>query len=87
MEQVSELGIDSCLFLPYQARENLPFSLTACDVSIVSISEGMEGLVAPSKLYSALASGRPIASICPENSYLNEIFAEAKLRCYSPQWR
>jgi glycosyltransferase involved in cell wall biosynthesis len=77
MERVAELGITNCLFLPYQARENLPFSLTACDVSIVSISEGMEGLVAPSKLYSALASGRPIASICPENSYLNEIFAEA----------
>ncbi len=77
MERVDELGIDSCLFLPYQARENLPFSLTACDVSIVSISEGMEGLVAPSKLYSALASGRPIASICSEHSYLNEIFAEA----------
>jgi glycosyltransferase involved in cell wall biosynthesis len=77
MQRVDELGITSCVFLPYQARENLPFSLTACDVSIVSISEGMEGLVAPSKLYSALASGRPIASICPENSYLNEIFAEA----------
>ncbi len=78
IDRVKELGITSCLFLPYQARENLPFSLTACDVSIVSISEGMEGLVAPSKLYSALASGRPIASICPEHSYLNEIFAAAK---------
>ena len=77
MERIDELGITNCLFLPYQSRENLPFSLTACDVSIVSISEGMEGLVAPSKLYSALASGRPIASICPENSYLKEIFAEA----------
>ncbi len=77
MDRVDELGVTSCLFLPYQSRENLPFSLTACDVSIVSISEGMEGLVAPSKLYSALASGRPIASICSEHSYLNEIFAEA----------
>ncbi len=77
MEHVDKLGVTSCLFLPYQSRENLPFSLTACDVSIVSISEGMEGLVAPSKLYSALASGRPIVGICPQNSYLNEIFAEA----------
>ena len=75
--RVDEMGLTNCLFLPYQPRENLPYSLTACDVSIVSISEGMEGLVAPSKLYSALASGRPIVSICPENSYLNEVFAEA----------
>jgi glycosyltransferase involved in cell wall biosynthesis len=76
-QRVSELGLTNCLFLPYQPRENLPFSLTACDVSIVSISAGMEGLVAPSKLYSALASGRPIVSICPENSYLNEVFDRA----------
>jgi glycosyltransferase involved in cell wall biosynthesis len=72
-----ELGLTNCVFLPYQSRENLPFSLTACDVSIVSISEGMEGLVAPSKLYSALASGRPIVSICEAHSYLNDIFAQA----------
>jgi glycosyltransferase involved in cell wall biosynthesis len=77
MERVDEQGLTNCLFLPYQSRENLPFSLTACDVSIVSISHGMEGLVAPSKLYSALASGRPIVSICPAHSYLNEIFAQA----------
>jgi glycosyltransferase involved in cell wall biosynthesis len=77
MERVAELSLNNCLFLPYQSRENLPFSLTACDVSIVSISEGMEGLVAPSKLYSALASGRPIVSICSDNSYLNNIFAQA----------
>lgn len=75
---VATLGLTNCLFLPYQPREHLPYSLTACDVSIVSVSEGMEGLVAPSKLYSAMAAGRPIASICPENSYLNEVFDLAK---------
>jgi glycosyltransferase involved in cell wall biosynthesis len=37
----------------------------------------MEGLVAPSKLYSALASGRPIVSICSAHSYLNQIFTQA----------
>ncbi|WP_309743821.1 MULTISPECIES: glycosyltransferase family 4 protein [unclassified Chamaesiphon] len=72
-----DLGLTNCLFLPYQSRENLPYSLTACDVSIVSVSEGMEGLVAPSKLYSALASGRPIVSICPKSSYLNDVFDRA----------
>lgn len=75
--RIEALGITSCLFLPYQPRENLPFSLTACDVSIVSIGEGMEGLVAPSKLYSALAAGRPIVAICQQHSYLQEIFAQA----------
>jgi glycosyltransferase involved in cell wall biosynthesis len=76
-QHVAEQDLTNCLFLPYQPRENLPFSLTACDVSIVSISAKMEGLVAPSKLYSALASGRPIISICSENSYLNDVFDRA----------
>jgi glycosyltransferase involved in cell wall biosynthesis len=76
-QELQELGITNCLFLPYQARENLPFSLTACDISIVSIAEQMEGLIAPSKLYSALASGAPIAAICPAHSYLNDVVKQA----------
>jgi glycosyltransferase involved in cell wall biosynthesis len=71
--KVQQAGVNNCLFLPYQSRENLPFSLTACDVSIVSIAEAMEGLIAPSKLYSALAAGTPVAAICPAHSYLNDV--------------
>jgi glycosyltransferase involved in cell wall biosynthesis len=72
-----EMNLKNCLFLPYQSKENLPFSLTACDLSIVSIDEQMEGLVAPSKLYSALAAGAPVAAICPNNSYLSEVLDRA----------
>jgi glycosyltransferase involved in cell wall biosynthesis len=72
-----EMNLKNCLFLPYQSKEDLPFSLTACDLSIVSIDEQMEGLVAPSKLYSALAAGAPVAAICPDNSYLSEVLDQA----------
>ncbi|WP_013334328.1 glycosyltransferase family 4 protein [Gloeothece verrucosa] len=71
-------GLNNCLFLPYQEREDLPYSLTACDLSLVSVAEGMSGIVAPSKLYSALASGHPIAVICDAQSYLREIIEQAK---------
>jgi hypothetical protein len=37
----------------------------------------MEGLIAPSKLYSYLTAGAPIAAICPDHSYPNQVFAEA----------
>lgn len=76
-KKVQQADTNNCLFLPYQSRENLPFSLTACDISIVSIAEEMEGLIAPSKLYSALAAGTPIAAICPAHSYLNRVIAQA----------
>ncbi|MGK7888018.1 MAG: glycosyltransferase family 4 protein [Leptolyngbyaceae cyanobacterium] len=65
-------------FLPYQAKQDLPYSLTACDLALVSVSETMGDLVAPSKLYSALAAGRPVAVICPRCSYLNPLIAEAQ---------
>jgi glycosyltransferase involved in cell wall biosynthesis len=75
--QASQLGLKNCQFLPYQNKQNLPYSLTACDLSLVSIRPGMEGLVAPSKLYAALAAGRPVAVICEQHSYLREIVTDA----------
>ena len=73
MAQVARLGLENCRFLPYQDRETLPYSLTACDLSLVSIRADVEGLVAPSKFYSALAAGRPVAVICEKRSYLGRL--------------
>ncbi|MUL37279.1 glycosyltransferase family 4 protein [Gloeocapsopsis dulcis] len=77
IEQVKKLGLSNCQFLPYQDKQDLPYSLTACDLSLVSISPGMEGIVAPSKLYGILAAGRPVAAICESNSYLRSLLSEA----------
>lgn len=76
--QAQHLGLDNCHFLPYQDKQNLPYSLTACDLSLVSISPGMEGLVAPSKFYAALAAGRPVAVICEQHSYLRSLVTDAQ---------
>ncbi|MFN6561198.1 MAG: glycosyltransferase family 4 protein [Nostoc sp. ChiSLP01] len=78
IQQVNQLGLLNFTFLPYQDKQVLPYSLTACDLSLVSVDASTESLVVPSKLYSALASGRPIAVICSEYSYLRELVAEAE---------
>lgn len=75
--RIKQLGLQNCQFLPYQDKAHLPYSLTACDLSLVTIAPGMEGLIAPSKLYAALASGRPIAAICEDTSYLSQLIDEA----------
>jgi glycosyltransferase involved in cell wall biosynthesis len=77
MEKVRQLGLQNCFFLPYQQPQFLPYSLTACDLALVTIRQGMEGLVAPSKFYSSLAAGRPVAAICEPHSYLRQILTEA----------
>lgn len=50
-------------FLPYQPLEDLPYSLTSADVSIVTIKEGFEGVCVSSKLYTAMAAGEPVLTI------------------------
>ena len=76
-QTVEQHGLDNCTFLPYQDRKNLPYSLTACDLALVSIAQNMEGIVAPSKLYGVMAAGRAIAAICEPHSYLRELLADA----------
>ncbi|MEB3212715.1 MAG: glycosyltransferase family 4 protein [Leptolyngbyaceae bacterium] len=78
IEQANALGLTNGVFLPYQDKEDLPYSLTACDLSLVSVSPEAEGLVAPSKLYSALAAERPIAAICDRQSYLSSLIRDAE---------
>ena len=78
IDWVQAQGLTHCLFLPYQPKEVLPFSLTACDLSLVSLVKGVEGLVVPSKLYGSLSAGRPVAAICEPHSYLRSLLQEGK---------
>ncbi|HYW21528.1 MAG TPA: glycosyltransferase family 4 protein [Nodularia sp. (in: cyanobacteria)] len=75
--QVNELGLNNFTFLPYQDKKDLPYSLTSGDLSLVSINPASESLVLPSKLYSALATGRPLAVVCSPYSSLRQLIAEA----------
>ncbi|MBK8995836.1 MAG: glycosyltransferase family 4 protein [Myxococcales bacterium] len=58
-------GMNNVRFLGYQPRAELAESLSAADVHLVSLRLGLEGLLVPSKLYGALASGRPICRSAP----------------------
>ena len=78
MEEIEQLKLNNFLFLPYQDKQVLPYSLTACDLSLVSVDKGFESLVAPSKLYPALATGRPVAVICPQTSYLKQLITDGR---------
>lgn len=70
---VTEQEISSVSFLPYQPREVLPNSLTAGDISIVTMEPGVEGLCVSSKFYTALASGTAILAIASPDSEIGKI--------------
>ncbi|MDS0284531.1 glycosyltransferase family 4 protein [Haloarcula onubensis] len=58
---------DSVEFLPYQPWDDLPYSLTSADVSVVAVKEGFEGIVVSSKLYTAMAAGQPVLVIAQDD--------------------
>jgi colanic acid biosynthesis glycosyl transferase WcaI len=63
-DRLSALGLlERVHFEGYQAREKLSESLSAADVHLVSLQPELEGLIVPSKLYGALAVGRPVIFI------------------------
>ncbi|QPN59161.1 glycosyltransferase family 4 protein [Synechococcus sp. CBW1002] len=73
LELVHDWGLGNCRFLPYQELSDLPYSLAAADLALVTLGIEAEGLVAPSKLYGHLAAATPIAAITPASSYLRKL--------------
>jgi glycosyltransferase involved in cell wall biosynthesis len=65
--------LNNLLLLPFQPRELLSQTLTACDITLVSLVKGAEKIVAPCKLYGMLASGRAILSISEDHSYIHNL--------------
>ncbi|WP_435079438.1 glycosyltransferase family 4 protein [Halococcus sp. AFM35] len=65
VSMAEERGIrgDTVQFLPYQSWDDLPYSLTSADVSVVAVNEGFEGIVVSSKIYTAMAAGMSILGI------------------------
>lgn len=73
---VQEHQLKNVLLLPFQPREMIGQSLTACDISLVSLIKGAEEIIAPCKLYGMLASGRAIVSISSTGSYIDKLLTE-----------
>lgn len=74
-QAIAHNNLTNVTLFPYQDKQTLPHSLTACDLALVTIKAVAEGVVTPSKVYGILAAGVPIAAICPPHSYLRELIA------------
>lgn len=66
--------------LPYQPLDQICYSLSAADLHIVSLGDNMSGIVHPCKIYGALSIGRPVLTLGPKESYLNDIIEPADSR-------
>jgi len=59
-EKLAAVQATNFVFLPFQEKTRLSYSLGAADLHLVTLKPGMEDLLMPSKIYGILAAGRPI---------------------------
>lgn len=72
-------GLTNVRFLPYQSRDRLAESLSAADVHLASLQEGLEGLLVPSKLYGVLAAGRPLLYVGPDRCEVARVVSDERV--------
>jgi colanic acid biosynthesis glycosyl transferase WcaI len=73
--EVRRYALPNVQFRPYQPREFLAQSHSALDLHLVTLRPACEGLAFPSKLYSALAAGRPVLFIGDLESNVARVLA------------
>jgi glycosyltransferase involved in cell wall biosynthesis len=72
-------GLRNVRFLPYQPKSELPESLSAADIQVVSVKPGVIHCLMPSKLYGILAAGCGVLAIAPPSSELGSLVVEESL--------
>ncbi|OGI27848.1 MAG: hypothetical protein A2287_00795 [Candidatus Melainabacteria bacterium RIFOXYA12_FULL_32_12] len=75
---VDKYKLDNIMFLPYQDRQDLSYSLGMADIHVVSLMEGYRFFAAPSKLYGILASGKPVLFVGNQACYIADLLKKNK---------
>ena len=77
--EVDAVAGPSILSLPYQPLERLRYSLSAADVHLVTIGDGVVGIVHPCKVYGAMAVARPVVLVGPDRSHVGDLLAREQI--------
>jgi len=64
------------VFIPYQDKEDLIYSLNAADVHWCVNAKGIKGVSCPSKYYGIAAAGKPILGVLEENTEIRLLIEE-----------
>lgn len=75
-EYCSRHDMTNVIFIPYQDKDKLIYSLNAADVHWVVNAEGIKGVSCPSKLYGVLAAGKPVLGVLEEGTEARNIIEE-----------
>ncbi|WP_455615325.1 glycosyltransferase family 4 protein [Eisenbergiella sp.] len=68
--------MDNVVFIPYQAKEDLIYSLNAGDVHWCVNAKGIKGVSCPSKYYGLAACGKPVLGVLETGSEVRCLIEE-----------
>ena len=76
----------NCYFLPWQPSQDLKYSLSAADISIITLTDETALVSVPSKTYNLLAVGSPLLCIASDESELAHLVAAYDCgRCFTKE--
>lgn len=78
IEFVKENSINNVIFLPFQPKNNLKYSLNVANVHLVVNQKGIKGISVPSKIYGVMAAGKPILGVLEEGSEAERLISASK---------
>jgi glycosyltransferase involved in cell wall biosynthesis len=78
-------NLDNVVFIPYQNRKGLNYSLNAADAHIVTNAKGLKGISVPSKIYGILAAGKFVIAALENGSEARNIIERCNCgKCIEP---
>lgn len=74
---VEDHQMDNVIFIPYQEKENLIYSLNAADVHWCVNAKGIKGVSCPSKYYGIAAVAKPVIGVLERGSEIQMLIKES----------
>ncbi|WP_171299525.1 glycosyltransferase family 4 protein [Enterococcus cecorum] len=75
---VNENNMNNVVFIPYQDKKDLIYSLNAGDVHWCVNAKGIKGVSCPSKYYGLAAVGKPILGVLEKGSEIRTLIEETQ---------
>jgi colanic acid biosynthesis glycosyl transferase WcaI len=76
--QIATMALSNITLLPYLPRSEVPYIYASADLSLVPLMAGTAQTTIPSKIYTIMASGRPVLVSVDEDSELTWIVKQAQ---------
>jgi glycosyltransferase involved in cell wall biosynthesis len=84
LEFIERNQLTTCRVVPYRSWESLRDGLNAGDVHLISMRDGLESCMFPSKVYASLACGKPFIFVGPKTSEVLSIIERSGAGFFIP---